>query len=361
MSATAGKIAARFIGAAQKYPQQRAEIFREAAQTFMGLAQNPKNSRSAGALAKIGLDFAHHAATAQEQTVTVDDFTDLLRETAQAYHEAGDDPMELVARRREIHDERSPVDPNRMSIAPESFNRDATLGRSAKIKFAPSPEEISQGILQSQNVAFWQGTKKEAQAMTVDISLGFLPTLAVTQGETFTSTSVRPFAEVEYGSDGNRTKVKFDLSFGNRCTVVGNYIAVTIGMDPPMVNSVSTEITGGASIGTFAAPSQAPLIATAYEDFVHEGPPVTNRRLVPIPLKAVQLLPIQSNGALGSTALLEFLDYGGSLISQNFFQQAVNGQLPPIPITGDVAFVRLTNTGGPGSITNYRLPFQLGL
>lgn len=355
MSAAAKKLANEFIGAARVNPAGRGDIFREAAYTFMGLAQNPKNSRLSGSLSKIGLEFAN--AASRERPPTMDDFKDLLLETQQAYNEVGDDPQDLVARRREIHDERTPHTPGFVSIAPESFNRDATLGRSAKIKFAPTPEEVHDGILQNVNVAFWQGTKKEAQAMTVDASLGFLPAPPFgldTPGGIFLD--ARPFGEVEYGSDGNRTKVKFDLAFGKRLTVVGNYIAVTVGMDPPRPTFACPTLTAGASIGAFAAPSPAPLVLTAYVDGIAAG---TSSKFIPIPLKAVELLPLQSNMILGDTATISFFNYGGAFISQVFYKQSETTWIQPIPITGDVAFIQIANTSAHGA--NYRFPFQLAM
>jgi len=354
MSASAKKLADQFLAAARKNPGNRPEICRRAAYTFMGLAQDPKNVRSQQQLVSIGLQFAD--AAHHERPPVMDDFNDLLQETMVAYNEVGDDQMDLVARRREIHDERTPPTPGFTSIAPESFNRDATLGRSAVIKYAPSPFEITQGIQQSQNVAFWQGVKKEAQAMTVDVSLGFLPSQ---QGVSEFLANNRPYAEVEFGSDGNRTKIVLDVALGKRLTVVGNYVAVTVGMDAPGAGSIATALTAGASIGTFAAPSQGPVIRTAYIDALLKN---ANSPMIPIPLKAVALLPIQSQLALGETAVLTFSDYGGQTIHFAYFQQLNNSAAAPIPITGDIAFVQIHNNNTNVSAqANFRLPFQLAL
>jgi hypothetical protein len=350
------ELADHFVGmAAQVQPEQQSEVLRQAAYEFMGLSQKPQNARSAEKLARIGLDFAN--AASRQRPPTMDDFTDLLQGTEQAYDETGDDVMNLISRRRELYEERVSPTPGAVSIAPDSFNKDATLGRSAVIKFAPTQEEIAQGILQSQNIAFWQGTKKEAQAMTVDISLGFLPPL-----QDDSNLNVRPYAEVEYGSDGNRTKVKMDVAFGKRVTVVGNYIAVTIGTDAPRpvgpgLVGETIALTAGASIGAFAAPSVGPVILTSYIDFLE---PV-NEVIIPIPLKAVALLPIQSDLALGQTATLEFLDYGATnIMTQVFYTQVANPVMQPIPITGDVAFILVRN-GLSIIAKNFRLPFQLAM
>jgi hypothetical protein len=361
---TANELAQKFIAQAKAVsPAQRDEVLRNAAYTFVGLAQNPKHTRGAKKLTAIGLDFAKAASRAQP--VVTDDFTDILRETQQAYDEVGDDPMDLVARRRQVHEERTPMESGRVSIAPESFNRDATLGRSAEIKFNPTDEEkTQQGIQQIQNVAFWQGVKKEAQAMTVDVNLVFLPPLPSDFGDDVgAESSVRLFAEVEYGSDGNRTKVKFDIALGKRLTVVGNYIAVTVGADPPMkvlgVSLPTVPVTVGASIGTFAAPSTGPVVLTEYVDSLSNVgiPPISD--MIPVPLKAVMLLPMQTSLALGGTATLDWFSYGGAFISRDFYLQAANSTMLPIPITGDVSFVRITNTGA--GTANFRLPFQLAL
>lgn len=353
--ATTRKLVESFIGAAKANPGARPEIFRRAAYTLMGLAQNPKNARSASQLARIGNEFARAAWATQP--VVIDDFDEILQETAQAYEEVGDDPMDLVARRREIHDERTPPTPGQVSIAPESFNRDATLGRSQVIKYAPTEEEKSQqGILQSQTVAFWQGTKKEAQAISIDISLGFLP--SVTDPDLIGNADARPYAEVEFGSDGNRTKFKCDINHGTRLTVVGNYCAVTVGMDAPMEGKDSAILTVGASIGTFAAPSQAPVICTLYVDGLEQN---VSTDPLPIPLKAVQLLPIPTGLTLGGTYSIEFLSYAGVLVGQEYFQQAYAGPRPTIPVPADAAYIRLNN-GGPSAFgVQFRLPFQLGV
>lgn len=350
---SAKKIADEFLGAALKNPSARPEIFRRAAYTFMGLAQDPKHARSAGHLAQVGLQFAQ--AVHNERPPVMDDFTDLLQETVAAYQDVGNDPMDLIARRREIHDARTPMTPGAFSIAPESFNRDATLGRSAVIKWAPTQFEITQGVQQAQNVAFWQGVKKEAQALTVDISLGFLP--ANQDSDSFTPNNVRSYAEIEYGSDGNRTKVKCDLALGKRLTVVGNYVAVTVGVGPPGFGKPSPQITAGASIGTFAAPSQGPVVLTEYIDSLSIN---TDSDFIPIPLRAVALLPLQSGLLLGETADITFVDLGGAVVARNFYQQLNNGGAAPIPIIGDAAYVQIRNNNN-FQAAGFRLPFQLAL
>lgn len=358
---SAEQIAHKFIGAAQKNPTDREAIFRQAAYTFMGLAHDPKNAHSQGALAKIGLDFAQ--AAVREQPVVTDDFTQLLRETQQAYNETSGDTMEAIARQRQLHDEQDPARAKQIIITPESFNKDATLGRSANIKWLPTPADTLNGVLQSQNVAFWQGSKKEAQAMTVDASLGTLPPpVPAADFEVLASGLVLKllYGEVEYGSDGNRTKVRFDLGYGRRFTVVGNYIALTLGVEASTPdNNPSTIITVGGSIGAFAAPTPAPLIRTVYVNSLATGapPPGSNGTVIEIPLKSVMLLPVQSTLALGGTARFNFLDNTGGITYTVFYTQGA--QQTPIPLTGEVSFIQVINTGA--AAANFRFPFQLSM
>lgn len=387
--ATPNELAKRFIGEAQKNPAEREEIFRKAAYTFVGLAQNPKNVKSQEKLSKIGLDFAH-AANREKEHFTTDDFTDLLTETHQAYNEVGDDPQDLQARRRQIHDERDPGHAKQIAITPESFNTDATLGRSALITGIPTPEQAKQGITQSQNVAFWQGTKKETQAMTVDVSLGSFPspqinlniysavapppvlflspgnplanypnlrnfgTVQEGQIPLFThgtvGTRAQVIGEVEYGSDGNRNKVRFDIGYGRRFTVIGNYIAVTVSVD-----GESQVYTAGASIGAFAAPTPAVLTYTQRIDQL----PTAQRTIFQLPLRASAMLPVLSTMLLAETSKIDFLNDQGEVITSSYFTQTIVPGNTPVPLSPDVAFVQITNGGA--FANNFRLPFQLSM
>lgn len=364
MGATAKSIADQFIGAARENPSGREEIFKRAANTFMGLAMDPKNARSSQQLAKIGMDFA--TAASVERPATMSDFTDLLNTTRQAFEETGEDPMGAIARRAEIQAANTPVNPGQISIAPETFDEKSTLGRSAQITYQPTNDDIINGIVQRQTVAFWQGKKKEAQAMTVDVSLGFLPAvLQANDGTPFARQNNRPYAEIEFGSDGNRNLFQMDLGLGKRVTVVGNYVSVNIGMDPPFqpvappFNFTTKPITVGASIGAFAAPTAAPLIRTVYMDHLVAN---NGSAFLPIPLRAAQLLPIQSDlnpNLANQTIEFAIYDIGGNELSQFTYLAARNFQMSPIPIYGDAAYIAATLNNGP--TTNVRLPFQLSL
>ena len=291
---------------------------------------------------------------------TVEDFQDLLQETAEAYEEVGgegSDPMDLVARRRELHEERSPHGPS-VSIAPETFNEDATLGRSVNLKYQPTAAETMNGVKESDTVAFWQGQKKEAQALTVDV--GALVPQRIPPGEDAGAPhSARPFGTVVYGSDGNKISVNFDIGWGVRFTVVGNYVSVLASMAPPQTGRPAGIMTVGGSIGMFAAPSVAPVLFTEYVD---ELTNTDSSDFIPRPMHAVQLLPLLTDALLGTTQI-DFFGFGGGAIAATQLYSIVfpSGTLgmSPIPLAGDVAFITITNNTG--VLANYRLPFQLSM
>ena len=338
-------------------------VLREAANRFGRAAMSPQNAHLSARLNDVAMGFAR-AARAAPRRATVSDFVDLLEETKAAIAEVGDhNAMDIIARRREIHDERS-TDAPRVSISPSSFNEDATLGRSAKIKFAPTQDDLNNGIVSSQTVAFWQGVKKEAQAITVDVGLVSPPPPDVLNNNVLLINpwNVRPYAEIVYGSDGNKTTVKCDIGNGTRLTIVGNYVSVLVGCDPPFGSPLApfptADITVGASLGAFAAPSQAPVICTVYVDQLAPG---TTSDFIAIPTKAVRLLPFFTNLALAETASLAFFGYGGGTTPLNglFYKQVENFVMSPFPTGGDLSFFKIHN-GGAG-LANFRLPFQLSL
>ena len=359
-----------FVSAAEKNPNNRPDIFREAAYTFMGLAMDPKNVGTSRELSEIGKEFAGAAYRTQ---FSIDDFTDVLEETQQAYREAGNrDELDTISHRRIIHEQRQPPIPGHTSIAPASFTRDATLGRSAKIRFDPTPEEISNQIKQIQTVAFWQGDKKEAQAMTVDVNLvseaNFEPVEPPDTDPQPPVFSVRSFAEVTYGSDGNKTTVRCDIGRGKRMTVVGNYISVAVGCDFPGISddgvtqNFTTPIEAGASIGPFAAPTAAPLILTRYIDNLEAGGLLgTASNFISIPAKAVLLLPILTDlQTMGAVLTVQFFNFGKVLIYEVTYTIGASPVAIPIPISGDASWVRVLNAAF-NARTNIRLPFQLAM
>lgn len=342
-----------FVGAAQENREAAPLVCREAAATFAGLALDPRNARISRQLQQTAMEFAAAARRPLDRPPpTVDDFEELLEETAEAYGQVGGHAMDVIARRRELHEERKPGGPH-VSITPESFNTDLPLGRNLTVKFNPTEEEKAVGVIESGTVAFWQGFKHEAQAATVDVAMTLPP--AFTGPGSSDVRSGRPYGIIEYGSDGNRTSAKFDVGLGTRFTVVGNYISVLVGMDPVPGNTLSSQpyVIGG-SVGVFAAPSLAPVLLTEYADELANGATATFRR----PLRAVQILNLVTSATAGASEIAFFGANGVGFIARLSIPSGTLA-LSPIPIPNDVGVITVTNNTG--NSANYRLVFQLSL
>lgn len=384
MSAKPNKIAQLanfFIGKANRAetPYEKAHILREGAAVFAHVAGDPRNVRASKKLTAIGLEFVGAASKAQQATIT--DFDQLLRTTADAWEELGDEAafgqgdMSLLATSTGLAQQDSSAEAKIVSIAPYTFNADATLGRVVTVKFDPSEQERSQGIVQSQTVAFWQGAKREAQALTVDVGPTLLP--QVFQNPPVFSVNpidARPYAIIEYGSDGNRTNnIVIDVGAGRRLTVVGNYVSVIVGMDPPTPAEgifpafKSAALTLGASIGTFAAPSQAPLVRTVWIDHMDN---TVNTDIKPIPSRAVLMLkPVFLSPPTGRRLNVLFFDYGGNQVGVSPFNVGgvanaglVDFACDPFPIAIPYnAYFFALNVFPAEPIVPVYCPFQLSL
>jgi hypothetical protein len=342
MTAHVDRIGLDYVKKAIARPGQAQRIYRDGADTLLGFADAPENVTIAPAL----LGWAARLADAADRPAAVSDFLDQLQERVEAYRQVGSpyDDLGPVARQQEIHTERTPGLP-RVSITPKSVNQWTRLGDQATIKWHPTEQDGRAQIKQSNTIAFWQGTKEESQAVTVDTAILDLPKDANPDG------GPRPYAVITYGSDGAVASVKVDI--GQRVTVVGSYVSVLVALNPPQADYPKGQVTVGASIGFFAAPSAAPVMCTEYLDNLGAAEVSV---LVPRPSKATFLLPMQSN-VLSGTATIEFLSLDGVLV-QYATQWINSAQNVPIPLTADISFVRLTNTG---TAANFRLPFQLSM
>lgn len=345
MSKKLRDIVASFKNAAAENPSQAPQIYRKAASTFLGYAKDPKNAKTAAQLNELAARFSADAELAANRPATVSDFEDLLREYAESYEQVDDnDDMGIIARRNEIHEERTPGLP-RVSITPKSVNRSTRLGDVVTLKWQPTAAERNLGLKESETLLLWQGEKEESQTVTIDTILLNAPLQNNPDG------GPRPYATVSYGSDGAVANVNLDI--GQRCTVVGSYVSVSVALNPPRTDYPQGQATIGASMGFFAAPSVAPVIYTYYIDDLGEG--ITSA-LIPRPPKAIYLQPIQSL-VIGGSAEIYFYALDGTVVQ--YAVPYINGsQNVPIPITGDIAFLKVKNTGaGP----RFRLPFELSL
>jgi hypothetical protein len=380
------QIAQQYVAEARRNPHRAPQILRQAAAHFADMASDPANKRAREHLTTVGLDFAGAAAQQQAQQPTpptTSDFQQLLDDTHRAMVELGPDAalssnaaINALAERRANDTE----DSRYMSVQPRTFlNRDTTLGRSTKIKFNPTDDEKLNGVKQSETVAFWQGRKQESQAMSVDFGLVLPPPIDVGPESKLVSPPVidsRLFSRIQYGADGNtQNEAVLDVRLGQRITVVGNYISVLVGMDPPRhyeppgtdetIGITVPTVVMGASIGSFAAPSLAPVTRTLYFDQLPGGIPSS---AVPIPQRAVTLLPPLASSPT-DTLTIEFLTFNGVTIGT--WQSVNSPNTPfwtPFPVPTDAYFLRVTSAQGVpsnppliGGRNGLRIPFELSL
>jgi hypothetical protein len=366
---TASNLAKTYLGRAamEKDPGRRSHVLRDGAAAFARLAADPRNAKARNELTTIGLQFAgaslatikpEVAGMHHDTAVELRDhhaITALYPEGIEEAIEQGESPASLP--------------PSRVSIAPASFYNGAVLGRVASVTFNPTAAQVAQNIKAQQTVAFWQGTKFEAQAMSIDVGLVLPPVVLIPKAGTIPSTEVdsRLYAEIQYGVDGNtQNVVRVDMGLGRKINVVANYITVAIGMDAPASAPGYTNpvISVGGSIGAFPSPSQAPVVRTVYADpgdFAVVGGIQSSKGYL-IPARAVSLLPIvPSTGA--TSVLVTFFTPGGDFISTwSQTTQPIPVGNPPIPIPPDAAsFVVQLSSIQIFTAEGIRIQFELSL
>lgn len=342
------------IGAAEEAGPEHAEgILVDAADQFREAARQRENQNIAAVLAARANEFearaqAYRAFTTEPVPVqpraTVDDFHELERDQAVAHAQVGRlDDLEIKAARNAIRKMRHGR--LRVSIAPESITEDTwRLGNQVNVKFAPTQADMINQIKVSDTVVLWQGTKVEAQSFTIDVGVTGVPALN-------SGVSCRPFGIVTYGSDGYQMSFTFDVNLGVRLTGVGNYCSVLVGMGAPRAGVPSGVMSIGASLGFFAATSQAPVTFTNYVDgLVAAGASTPIAR----PSRGSFILSPQSSDVNGQMQL-DFIDYAGSIRTSLFF--ASGTVVSPIPVAPEIAGVVLNNKGA--NTANFTIPWQL--
>lgn len=364
---------------AQRHPAHRSQILGD---TALGLAAKSA-SPAHHADAKVLRAFADRLARAALSSETLggsldeeglpgpatrDDFQETLADFDQAHAEYGDD-LDTLARADDLADERTFARSPRISLAPLAWGAGATLGRAGKFKYEPTPADIAQNVSQAGTLAYWQGEPHEAQAITVDLGvpagqepppLLTLPFTAILPPP-IPDTSSRPRGIISYGSDGAVTRVPVDASFGARLTVVGNYVAVQIAMDPPEPGALSGIVAFSASLGAFASPSQAPPFYTVFIDGLVNNTQTdglsSRYSPIPRPSHATFLLAVLSDELVGSV-LLKFYGQGAARILSQFVYP-IGALLQPLPLPADVQYIVLKNQTG--NVGSFRLVFQIAL
>jgi hypothetical protein len=345
----------------QARPGERAAILQQGAVRFAQLSASAKTQKAKEAIAGLGFEFARQAMEWPQHSLSQDDFSRLLEETQRATYaaeQAGVSPSNLAMaaisqREGQVIGTASPAGTPHMSVQPASFTVDTTLGRTANVTANPTQEQILQGVKNLAVVALWQGSKIESQAMTVDVgltaqTLPIIPTKGLNN---------RPFARIVYGADGNaQTSVDVDIGLGKRFTVVGNYISVAVGMDQVPPGTFSGEMILGASIGTFAAPSAAPVVRSVYADALVAG---VESAPFAIPLRATRLMPPLPTLSFTDTITIRFLNDAGTgtvAVWESIYSPTTPFQVPFIVPSSSYFFTVKSAAGNPLVI-----PFELSL
>jgi hypothetical protein len=336
----------------QAQPDRAHAIVQEYRSIFLKLASDPANAQQVRDLRILASDMKDLVPP----PVLVYEPDQIMQEVAETegpptgYHElaALEEQNALHASHRTSH---------HRNVNPRSFLV-CRLGDQATVKFNPSPEDMAQGIKASAPVGFYVGTKPEAMALTVDLSIVGAPTLTEANPPGGPKQSCRPYCDLQYGVDGFKTQgIRVDP--GQRLTVVADFVSVAVGMRAPRAGDVSGVMSLGCMIGAFSGRTAAPVLYTEYIDGLQSPPGTPTTGTVPRPAKANLLLSPQMSDVSGTAATsLDFLDSAGDRIygTPSFAPGAGNW---PIALTADVFYVRVNYLGA--SSSDYRLPFQLTL
>lgn len=204
-------------------------------------------------------------------------------------------------------------------------------------------------------VCFWTGADVEATPILVSL----VNIRTIVDGQAQVNASYRPYALIKYGTKGVFAEAKVDIAQNRQLVVLGSAVYVYVAMDPAPVGQNPGKMQLGASLAFGAARSGGPVIRTLYFDNVLAA---SSSRPVSIPYAAVQLLPVQKAN-VADDIVIEFRDSnpgvsGGSVL---YTYSLPPGQImtSPVPITGDVASVVISNLGPLSA--SVRLPFELSL
>lgn len=367
------RVVQEIIGSAEADPLTAPQAYVQAAQNFRALAQQPQFRQMATLLGEKAQEFkiraAQHLAV---QEAVKDDFEEQEQHFAEAYSKFGHHGNDMLVKAGRNEAAAAPggqqtgaaaSDVQRVCPIPISVESQR-IGSTGQFKYQPTQADTINGIKESDTLLMWQDVKSVAQVLTVDVGLikGEVPTFP----PKLTNFSCRPYGIVEYGADGYHSVVKFDVGCGTRFTVAGNYCSVQVGMDPPDVAFPPWYPTGsgimsiGASLGFYAAPSQAPVTCTAYIDNLAQQKQANVVR----PAKAVAILPPIGARADGSGPVpitLTFYGWGGEIIGMLSFN--IGDIVCPIPLSNDIAGLQIGNddSGGKPQTSSFRLVFQLAL
>lgn len=213
-----------------------------------------------------------------------------------------------------------------------------------------------QTAVQEGPIIRWDGEEEESQAVTLALtpaSGGNYPAGNNGRGQNF---SYRPFGHVFWGTlRGQPCEVLVDVGRGCQFSLAAAYLSANVGMEAPIVGSIpgSMMITG--TLGFNPAGTASVIIRTRYVDNLAQN----GVKNVIIPNFATQLLPLQrSDVSATSSVTLTFKDPAGDAL-YSFSLSSSTQQQQPIPLTGDVYSVDVTNGGQ--QTASFHLCFSLAL
>lgn len=163
---------------------------------------------------------------------------------------------------------------------------------------------------------------------------------------------LRPYGIVRWGNEGALAIAEVDIGTGRQFSVGGSMVSLSVAMEEiPGTNIYDGSMTlaGMLSIGTVAR-AGSPITRTLYLDDIVGGGTATFR--VPPFAKKVSLwrTPVTSAATLR-------LWGAGSTLEYSFLLAANAYMLDPIPLSDDIIFVQVNDTGGAG--LDGRLIFEL--
>ena len=219
---------------------------------------------------------------------------------------------------------------------------DSKIGPSAVVEVRPGTvvEAVS-----------WKG--EDPREVTVEVGLvQEKESILATDSGAISANCNRFYGVVEYGTDSYHNIVEFDVGFGTRFTVAGNFVSVSLGTDPSTSLCVGEITKLGVTLGFYAVPLTWPPTRTIVVDTLNAADVIYFNR----PIRSVVILPIVCPTD-GVSITLWMRTWTGADVGALTYN--INEQVVPITIPNDVAQIGITNNGK--WPTSFRIPFQLAL
>jgi hypothetical protein len=225
------------------------------------------------------------------------------------------------------------------------------FGGKGVIKFAPSNDEVTNGVRESITLVDWQSQDGLPHPVTCEIGRivagggGSFPQGVDPAG---TALIYRAQAQVIFGSPAAMQDPFFmDIGRGQRFTVAASYVAITAQMLAPSPGDASGSMVAVAGLGFGTSPTLAPILFTQYLDAIK----IAGTKTIIVPPRANVLLPLVSNH-LVTNVTVEFLNNNGGTI------QVYAAITAPIVLPEETYAIRVTNNG---AFASFSMIFQLSV